>query len=97
MSDDNTPHLPRWRALMDVGDAMRLQMRAVKAAERLMYDAYERGDREACRKAANTVTQASRAYVKMAEVHELEARVERLERLHERLTNPETNGTPADA
>lgn len=77
---DETPRLPRWRAVGDLSDARRLQWRAVKASERLVYDAYEAGDREEARKAVTTLTQATRAYVSIVEKHELEERLERVER-----------------
>lgn len=81
-SEDESPHLPRWRAVGDVSDARRLQWRAVKSAERLIYDYYEQGDREGCRKAVTALTQAIRCYASVVELDELEARIERLERVY---------------
>lgn len=68
-------HLPKWRAPADVGDMRRYQARAVKAAERLLYDAYERGDDDTALKAVTRLTQAVQCYLKVL-VHDLEERVE---------------------
>ena len=77
-------HLPKWRAAADVGDMRRYQTRAVKAADRLLYDAYERGDDETALKAVTRLTQAVRCYLKVLQVHDLEERVEALEQAMER-------------
>jgi L-rhamnose isomerase len=73
-------HLPRWNKLDTLEDARRRQMRAVRTAERIMYDAYERGDTETALKAATRVTQGVRCYVKVVEASEFEARIQALER-----------------
>jgi len=76
MSDE---HLPRWRSPMEPDDLLRYATRAVKAAERVMYDSYAAGDRDMCLKAVTRLTQAAQMYVKVVEVAELEERVEALE------------------
>lgn len=78
MSDEEN-HLPRWRAVGNLSDVRRLQWRAVKAAERIVYDAYEDGDREECRKAVTSLSNAVRAYMSVVEAEDLEQRIERLE------------------
>lgn len=55
-------HLPAWRKPLDSDDLQRYATRAVKGAERIMYDAYERGDDETALAAAGRLTQAIRAY-----------------------------------
>ena len=75
--DDN--HLPKWRAPMDTSDLRRYVMRAVKTAERIMYDAYERGDDDTALKACTRLTQAGQTYLKVLEADELEERIEALE------------------
>lgn len=72
-------HLPRWNKLDDLEDARRRQMRAVKTAERIMYDAYEEGDDELALTAATRLTQAVRCYVKVVEASEIEQRISSLE------------------
>lgn len=92
MSDSEERHLPRWRALDDGRDVRRRVMRALRCAERLMYERYEQGDHEGALDAVTRVQQAARCYLKAMEVHSLERRVEALE---ERLSEPtqRTNGT----
>jgi len=72
-------HLPKWRANMDTGDLRRYVTRAVKAAERVMYDAYGRGDEDLALKACTRLTQAAQTYLKVLEADELEERIEALE------------------
>jgi hypothetical protein len=72
-------HLPKWRANMDTGDLRRYVTRAVKAAERIMYDAYGRGDEDLALKACTRLTQAAQTYLKVLEADELEERIEALE------------------
>jgi len=76
---DGDRHLPEWRAPMDLEGARRRQMRAVKTAERIMYDAYEEGDDELALTAATRLTQAVRCYVKVVEASEIEERISALE------------------
>ena len=85
-------HLPKWRAPADVGDMRRYQTRAVKAAERLLYDAYERGDDDTALKAVTRLTQAVQCYLKVLQVHDLEERVEALETAMQ--SQPRANGLP---
>lgn len=75
----------------DLSDARRLQWRAVKAAERLLYDQYEDGDREEARKAVTTLTQATRAYVSIVETSEMEERLENVEQALEARTEHRLN------
>lgn len=92
MSDEpEGKHLPKWRATMDTGDLRRYVTRAVKCAERVMYDAYERGDEERALTAATRLQQAARTYLKVLEADELEERIERLEEWAEGQST--TNGT----
>ena len=79
MPESDDRHLPRWRAPMDTGDLRRYVNRAVKAAERIMYDAYERGDDDLALKACTRLTQAAQTYLKVLEADELEERIEALE------------------
>ena len=80
MSEDTDGrHLPKWRANMDTGDLRRYVMRAVKTAERIMYDSYEAGDDDTALKAATRLTQAAQTYLKVLEADELEERIEALE------------------
>ena len=70
---------------MDASDLRRYTMRAVKAAERIMYDSYERGDTDTALKAVTRLTQAAQCYLKVLEADELEERIEAIEeRLNER-------------
>jgi hypothetical protein len=71
--------LPKWRASMDVSDLRRYTTRAVKTAERIMYDAYDEGDTDTALKAVTRLTQAAQTYLKVLEADELEARIEALE------------------
>lgn len=71
--------LPRWRATLDVQDLQKRQTRSVKAAERILYDAYERGDEELALKAVTRLTQAVQTYLKVLEAAELEDRLAALE------------------
>jgi ubiquinone biosynthesis protein UbiJ len=77
---------------MDAADARRYMTRAVKTAEKIMYQAFERGDDDMALKAATRITQGVQTLLKVIEVDELEARIEALERQHEaldeRLNNP---------
>ena len=77
MSEDS---LPKWRAPLDPSDLMRYATRAVKTAERIMYDAYQDGERELALKACTRLTQAAQTYVRVVEAAELEERVAKLER-----------------
>lgn len=91
MSDetDVSDSLRRWRAL-DGMDKLRMRVhRAVRTAEEIML--HEDTDDETRLSAARAVVTAVREHRKMIEVEELEARIERLENLHDRLTT--TNGT----
>ena len=72
-------HLPRWRSPMAPADLMRYATRAVKAAERIMYDSYAEGDREMTLKAVTRLTQAAQMYARVVEVAELEERVAAIE------------------
>lgn len=83
-------HLPEWRSPMDLDATRRRQMRAVKAAERIMYDSYERGDVETALKACTRLTQAVRCYIRVLEAQEFEDRISRLE---ERAFGPGGDGT----
>lgn len=68
---------------MDVDDLRRYQTRSIKAAERILYDAYERGDDDMALKASTRITQAVQAYLKVLQVGELEERVKALEQAQE--------------
>jgi hypothetical protein len=76
---DDRDTLPRWRANMDASDLRRYVMRAVKASERIMYDAYDRGDDDLALKAATRLTQAAQTYLKVLEADDLEERIEAIE------------------
>lgn len=91
MATGTDNHLPQWRAPMDGEDLRRYQTRAVKAAERILYDSYEEGDRDAALKAVTRLTQAVQCYLRVLEAHELEERVAALEEAQER--REATNGT----
>jgi hypothetical protein len=65
---------------MDTTDLRRYVNRAVKASERIMYDAYERGEDDLALKAATRLTQAAQTYLKVLEADELEDRIEALEK-----------------
>jgi hypothetical protein len=80
---------------MDVNDLRRYMTRAVKCAERIMYDAYDDGDRETALKAVTRLTQASHALLKVVEADELVARVEALEAAMEERQNARGDGAPA--
>ena len=70
---------------MDTSDLRRYTMRAVKTAERIMYDSYERGDEDTALKAVTRLTQAAQCYMKVLEADEFEERLEAVEeRLNER-------------
>jgi hypothetical protein len=84
--DEN--NLPRWCKLDTVEDLRRRQMRALKTAERIMYESYENGDMEGALKAATRLTQAARCYLKTVEAHELEERVEALEEKYAEVNGP---------
>ncbi|NBB85240.1 MAG: hypothetical protein GVY12_03325 [Bacteroidetes bacterium] len=71
--------LPRWRAQIDTDALPRYSTRAVKAAERILYDTYERGDDEMALKAVTRLTQAVQTHLKALEAAELEERVRALE------------------
>ena len=71
--------LPRWRAPIDTDSLPRYSTRAVKAAERILYDAYEAGDDEMALKAVTRLTQAVQTHLKALEAAELEERVSALE------------------
>jgi len=71
--------LTKWRKLGTAEDARRLQWRAVKTAERIMYKAYDRGDEEQALKALTRLNQANQTYLKVLEADELEERIEALE------------------
>lgn len=94
-ADNDEQHLPKWRANMDVSDLRRYTMRAVKTAERIMYDSYERGDTDTALKAVTRLTQAAQCYLKVLEADELEERIEALEHWQQAqrsgTTNPQLN------
>lgn len=71
--------LRRWRAVGDLDDARRIQWRAVRAAERVMYD--PQATRSEVLNAVTRITQAVRCYLAVIEAAELEARVAALEEL----------------
>jgi hypothetical protein len=71
--------LPRWRAPIDLDSLPRYSTRAVKAAERILYDAYEAGDDDMALKAVTRLTQAVQTHLKALEAAELEERVSALE------------------
>lgn len=77
--------LPRWRATADVKDLARHATRAVKAAERILYDSYADGDRDMALKAVTRLTQAVQAHTKVLELADLADRLEALESAVERL------------
>jgi hypothetical protein len=79
VSSDEERHLPKWRKLDGVTDARRRQMRAVRTLEKVMYEAFERGDTEEARKAAAVLTNAVRCYLSAVELDELEGRLEAVE------------------
>jgi hypothetical protein len=84
MSDSQDENrLPKWCKLDSVEDVRRRQMRALKTAERIMYDAYENGDTDTALKAATRVTQATRCYLKTVEADEVMDRLEALEEAHD--------------
>jgi hypothetical protein len=85
--DSNEKSLPKWCALDSVEDVRRRQMRAVKTAERVMYDAYENGDLDRALTAATRLTQATRAYLKTVEAHEVVDRLDALEDRYDRMRN----------
>ena len=89
-TESDERHLPKWRANMDVSDLRRYTMRAVKTAERIMYDSYERGDTDTALKAVTRLTQAAQTYLKVLEADELEERIEALEAWQQ----AQRNGTP---
>jgi hypothetical protein len=80
---------------MDADDLRRYMTRAVKCAERIMYDAYDDGDRETALKAVTRLTQASHALLKVLEAHELEERVTALEEAMHARQNARGDGAPA--
>ena len=79
--------LPKWRAPIDTDSLTRYSTRAVKAAERILYDAYNRGDDELALKAATRLTQAVQTHLKALEFAELEERLSALEAAVERRSN----------
>lgn len=81
--------LTKWRKCGDLEDLRRIQWRAVKMAERVAYDA--KATREEVLKASTRITQATRAYLKVLQVGELEERVKALEEAQQR-----TNGIYAN-
>jgi hypothetical protein len=84
MSDSQDENnLPRWCKLDTVEDLRRRQMRALKTAERIMYESYENGDMEGALKAATRLTQAARCYLKTVEADEVMDRLEALEEAHD--------------
>lgn len=83
MSSKDT--LPRWRATADVDDLARHATRAVKAAERILYDSYAEGDRSMALKAVTRLTQAVQAHTKVLELADLADRMEALEEAVEQL------------
>jgi hypothetical protein len=76
--------LPRWRAPIDLDSLPRYSTRALKAAERILYDAYEAGDDEMALKAVTRLTQAVQTHLKALEATELEERLSALEEAFER-------------
>jgi uncharacterized small protein (DUF1192 family) len=73
---------------MDTTDLRRYVNRAVKTAERIMYDAYDAGDTDTALKAVTRLTQAAQAYLKVIEADELEARIAALEKWVEEQSTP---------
>lgn len=70
--------LRMWRKPGDLDDLRMRQWRALRAAERVMYD--DKSTRSQVISAVHAMTQASRAYIKVVEVHELEERLEAVEK-----------------
>lgn len=90
MSTDR--HLPRWRAPMDAADARRYMTRAVKTAEKIMYESYERGDVDTTLAACTRITQATQVLLKCIDADELTARIERLETRNDIIERAIQNG-----
>ena len=85
--------LKKWRACDDLAKLRTRVHRAVRAAEAVMYAAGEEGDRAGVLKAATTVQQTARTYLKVLEADELEERIEALEEaFEERQNGTRTNG-----
>lgn len=84
-SDDETTgihdDLRRWRRTDDLGNLRMRVQRALKTAETVMYA--EGVDPKTRLKAARMVVSASREARKTIEAHELEERIERLERIYD--------------
>jgi hypothetical protein len=76
--------LRQWRRVDDL-DRLHVRVhRAIRTAEKIMYHpSSETSDRL---RACTTIVQAAHAAVKLHEARHLEARIERLEELHEALT-----------
>lgn len=71
--------LKHWRAVDDLPKLRTRVHRAMRAAERVMYAAGEEGDKDTVLKAATTIQQTARCYLKVLEADELEERLEVLE------------------
>ena len=77
--DDETLSKPlrKWRKPGELDDLKMRVWRAVRAAERVMYD--ERSTRSEVLKAATTMQQSARTYVSILEADDLLERIEALE------------------
>lgn len=73
--------LKKWRAVDDLQTLRTRVHRALRTAETVMYRAGEEGNKTAALKAATTVQQTARTYLKVLEADELEERIARLEQL----------------
>lgn len=82
--------LKKWRACDDLGKLRTRVHRAMRAAETVMYAAGKEGDRACVLKAATTMQQTARTYLKVLEADELLERIEALEAAQER---QQSNGT----
>jgi len=85
--------LKKWRACDDLGKLRTRVHRAMRSAEAVMYAAGEEGDRAGVLKAATTVQQTARCYLKVLEADELEERIEALEETLDERESAATNGT----
>lgn len=82
--DEPAPlELRKWRKA-DGLEKLRMRVhRALRTAEKVMYQAGREGDRSDALRAATVVQQTARTYLKVLEVDELEERVEALEQAYE--------------
>jgi diphthamide biosynthesis methyltransferase len=72
--------LPRWRTPLDTRKLTKQTTRAVKACERIMYEAYADGDTELALKATTRLQQCAQTHLKALDAADLAERVEALER-----------------